>query len=54
MDNGCFGPSCAAASLKTQAFPAANKCVVPKAVHEDHDGWVKELPGTEMMGMPMA
>jgi len=40
MDNGCFAASCTAANLKTQAFPAANKCVVKNLVQEDHDGCV--------------
>jgi len=38
MDNGCFAASCSAAKLKTQGFPAANKCTVKSVVKEDHDG----------------
>jgi hypothetical protein len=51
MDNGCFAATCTAASLKTQAFPAANRCTVKKSVNEDHDGWVQQLPGMDMAGM---
>ena len=38
MDNGCFAASCTAGNLKTQAFPAANRCTVKNVVQEDHDG----------------
>ncbi|KAK4215045.1 hypothetical protein QBC37DRAFT_137671 [Rhypophila decipiens] len=48
MDNACFGPTCK--GLSTQGFPVANKCTVNKMVKEDHDGWVKSLPGYDTMG----
>jgi hypothetical protein len=44
MDGACFGATCT--GLKTQAMATANKCVVPKTVNEDTDGWLDKLPGT--------
>jgi hypothetical protein len=46
---GCMGANCG--SLKTQEPADGNKCIVKNRVKEEHDGWMKELPGME--GMPM-
>ncbi|KAK6866324.1 hypothetical protein PG995_002852 [Apiospora arundinis] len=43
---GCMGAKCG--SLKTQAIDAGKKCSVKAVVDEDHDGWIKELPGMVM------
>ncbi|KAE8442848.1 hypothetical protein EG329_002590 [Mollisiaceae sp. DMI_Dod_QoI] len=44
MDGACMGATCS--NLKVQAYADANKCTVPKAVHEDTEGWMPALPGT--------
>ncbi|KAH8205312.1 hypothetical protein TruAng_000559 [Truncatella angustata] len=46
--SNCMGAKCA--NLKTQQINDGSKCAVQKVVNEDHDGWIKELPG---MSMPM-
>ena len=34
--------------LKTQTVPEMNKCAAVKAIEEDVDGWLDELPGQKM------
>ncbi|KAL1799896.1 hypothetical protein ACET3X_000238 [Alternaria dauci] len=46
---GCMGANCG--SLKTQQPADGNKCLVPKRVHEEYDGWLTALPGMEDMPM---
>ncbi|KAK0733043.1 hypothetical protein B0T26DRAFT_841465 [Lasiosphaeria miniovina] len=43
---GCMGATCG--SLKTQSIDAARKCSVKPLVHENVDGWLTKLPGTDM------
>ncbi|KAK8048224.1 hypothetical protein PG994_009954 [Apiospora phragmitis] len=43
---GCMGAKCGA--LKTQQIDAGKGCSVKPLVNEDHDGWIKELPGMDM------
>ncbi|KAI0162803.1 hypothetical protein BJ166DRAFT_524593 [Pestalotiopsis sp. NC0098] len=44
--SGCMGAKCA--TLKTQDVATGTKCSVKRTVDEDHDGWIKELPGMTM------
>ncbi|KAK0113384.1 hypothetical protein ONS96_014250 [Cadophora gregata f. sp. sojae] len=46
-DNGCFSATCG--KQKSQDIAVAKKCVIPKTVLEDVDGWFKELPGMSPM-----
>ncbi|KAI1852598.1 hypothetical protein JX265_003080 [Neoarthrinium moseri] len=47
--SNCMGAKCG--TLKTQAIDAGKKCSVNRVVQEDHDGWIKELPGINMGNM---
>ncbi|KAF1998133.1 hypothetical protein P154DRAFT_439693 [Amniculicola lignicola CBS 123094] len=47
-DNGCFSATCG--KQKSQDIAEALKCKIKKTVIEDTDGWLKELPGSPMMG----
>ncbi|KAI0014916.1 hypothetical protein F4780DRAFT_133714 [Xylariomycetidae sp. FL0641] len=48
---GCMGAKCS--TLKNQDIATARSCSVKKTVQEDEDGWLDELPGGGMEGMPM-
>ncbi|CAI6307961.1 unnamed protein product [Periconia digitata] len=50
--SNCFGAKCK--DLKNQAIDVAKKCQVKSIVNEDHDAWLKELPGMSSMPMRMA
>ncbi|KAL8358884.1 hypothetical protein RB601_008218 [Gaeumannomyces tritici] len=45
-DDGCFSAECG--RQKSQDVAAANRCVIPKTVTEDVDGWIDTLPGINM------
>ncbi|KAL1860736.1 hypothetical protein VTK73DRAFT_7195 [Phialemonium thermophilum] len=49
--SGCMGARCA--QLKTQTIQQAKQCSVKSEVHEEIDGWISTLPGTDMAGMSM-
>ncbi|KAM7216965.1 protein of unknown function (DUF1996) domain containing protein [Rhypophila decipiens] len=46
MDSSCY-VNCP--TLKTQSISQQNKCTVPDMVKEPLDGWLKELPGGNMV-----
>ncbi|KAK9424766.1 hypothetical protein SUNI508_13485 [Seiridium unicorne] len=50
LEKAMNATNCMGADLKTQQLDAGTKCGVKRVVDEDHDGWIKELPG---MTMPM-
>ncbi|KAI0199310.1 hypothetical protein F4808DRAFT_471611 [Astrocystis sublimbata] len=47
MDARCNGAVCG--QLKTQSAEAAMKCTKSRAVDEDIDGWLTEIPGMQMV-----
>jgi len=47
MFHGCGSPGMQGI-LKTQTVPEMNKCAAVKAIEEDVDGWLDELPGQKM------
>ncbi|AEO64618.1 aadcd47a-8d10-4cba-8be5-bf8b375da42b [Thermothielavioides terrestris] len=55
MDANCqsdlFSDNVNCPTLKLQSIPDTNKCTLPRRVHEDIDGWLKELPGASMQNM---
>jgi len=47
----CFYDGCGA--IKKQSMTEANKCTIKQIVHEDIDGWVKNMPGVTGTNMGM-
>ncbi|KAL1843966.1 hypothetical protein VTJ49DRAFT_6370 [Mycothermus thermophilus] len=44
--NGCFAADCG--NQRSQSIEEAKRCVIPKRVREEVDGWFDHLPGMEM------
>jgi hypothetical protein len=44
--SGCMGAKCG--PLQTQGLSAAQACSVRTLVHENHEGWMEKLPGTDV------
>lgn len=49
MDSSCMFNACENGKpLKSQSVAEMNKCKAKEVVNENHDGWLKALPGMAM------